>query len=235
MNNVKKNPQISQTAILGAGCLIFGKSRIGNDCILEWNVIVGSPSRGTIIKNRNLTASNGSIVGSDAVIHSGTVIYENVHIGRTFRCGHNTIIRENVFIGNNSSVGSNVTIEPNVFIGNNVRMQGGITVAPRTKIANNVFIGPNVVITDGRLMTAGQIAAGRMTKSEALRQEKKVLHRLQQIIGDDVRIGANAVILAGVKLGKGSIISASALVSEDVPPRAIIAGNPGRIIKLKRR
>ena len=52
-------------------------------------------------------------------------------------------------------------------------------------------------------------------------------------IGNDVWIGANAVIMKGVKIGDGAIVGASAVVTKDVPPYAIVVGNPGKIIKYR--
>ncbi len=51
------------------------------------------------------------------------------------------------------------------------------------------------------------------------------------IIEDDVLIGANAVILEGVKIGKGSVVVAGSVVVEDVPPGVVVAGTPAKIIK----
>ena len=51
------------------------------------------------------------------------------------------------------------------------------------------------------------------------------------IIGNDVWIGAGAIILSGVKIGSGAIIGAGAVVVKDVPPYAIAAGNPARVVK----
>ena len=53
------------------------------------------------------------------------------------------------------------------------------------------------------------------------------------IIEDDVWIGANSIILGGVKIGNGAIIGAGAVVTKDVPPRAIVAGNPAKLIKYR--
>ena len=50
------------------------------------------------------------------------------------------------------------------------------------------------------------------------------------VIEDDVWVGANAVIMPGVRIGKGAIISASTVVMKSVPPYAIMAGNPGRLV-----
>ena len=51
------------------------------------------------------------------------------------------------------------------------------------------------------------------------------------IIEDDVLIGANAVILEGVRVGKGAIVAAGAIVTQDVPAGAVVAGTPAKVIK----
>jgi tetrahydrodipicolinate N-succinyltransferase len=53
------------------------------------------------------------------------------------------------------------------------------------------------------------------------------------VLEDDVLIGANAVVLEGVRVGKGSVVAAGAIVTEDVPPGVVVAGAPARIIKQK--
>lgn len=53
------------------------------------------------------------------------------------------------------------------------------------------------------------------------------------IIGDDVWIGYGAIILSGVKIGKGSVIGAGSVISKDVPPFAIVAGNPAKVVKFR--
>ncbi|MEG2256431.1 MAG: DapH/DapD/GlmU-related protein, partial [Cetobacterium sp.] len=53
------------------------------------------------------------------------------------------------------------------------------------------------------------------------------------IIEDDVLVGANAVILEGVKIGKGSVVAAGAIVTHDVLPGCVVAGSPAKVIKMK--
>ena len=52
------------------------------------------------------------------------------------------------------------------------------------------------------------------------------------VIGDNVLVGANAVVLEGVQVGAGAVVAAGAVVTEDVPPGAVVAGSPARIVKM---
>ncbi|ACT04362.1 CatB-related O-acetyltransferase [Paenibacillus sp. JDR-2] len=63
--------------------------------------------------------------------------------------------------------------------------------------------------------------------------EKKMEQKYEILIGNDVWIGNNAIILPGVKIGDGAVIAAGAVVTKDVPAYAIVAGNPARIIKYR--
>jgi acetyltransferase-like isoleucine patch superfamily enzyme len=64
-------------------------------------------------------------------------------------------------------------------------------------------------------------------------RRKQLLKALPITIGNDVLIGANAVILKGVKIGSGAVIGAGTIVMDDVPPYAIYVGNPGKIVKYR--
>lgn len=108
-----------------------------------------------------------------------------------------------------------------VIIGDDVGLSGcSITAENRIKIGSRVLVGAGALIID--------------TDSHSLSPEgraKKLPANTASIeIGDDVFIGARAIILKGVKIGDGAVIGAGAVVVKDVPERAIAVGNPARVV-----
>jgi len=87
-----------------------------------------------------------------------------------------------------------------------------------------VSIGNKVVITSGCYILSHSIVEWR------LNPEKKILFH-ETIIEDNVFIGVNSVILPGVKVGKNSVIGAGSVVTKDLPPNVVVAGNPAKVIK----
>ncbi|UUX35071.1 DapH/DapD/GlmU-related protein [Fundicoccus culcitae] len=109
--------------------------------------------------------------------------------------------------------GKNIQFGENVFINASVHMQdqGGI------KIGNNALIGHQVVLA---------------TLDHDLEPSKRGnLHPAPIVIEEDVWIGANATILKGVTIGKGSVVAAGCVVNKDVPPYSVVGGIPARVIK----
>lgn len=117
-------------------------------------------------------------------------------------------------LGVNVSVGSNTEIGRHVLIGDGCRIGRGVFIPNRTVIGQRVFIGPNAVLTDDR----HPVVANPHYKAEPPE------------IGDDVSIGAGAVLLPGVRLGQGCCIGAGAVVTRDVMPYATVVGNPARVL-----
>ncbi len=107
-------------------------------------------------------------------------------------------------IGDHSGIGVNAWIRADLVIGNNVMM------------------GPQVIIY-GRDHSVERMDVPMMY--QGMEPFKKV------IIEDNVWIGARAIILKGLRVGAGSIVGAGAVVTRDVPPSSIVAGNPARVIK----
>ena len=143
-------------------------------------------------------------------------------IGRNFKC--NNKVKSN-------SIG---LIQPCVFnisfpysrieIGNNVGISGSsICARKKVKIGNNVLIGSGCLITDSDAHPIDWI-----DRRDA--REDKV-RCAPVIIGNDVFIGARSIILKGVTIGDRAIVGAGAVVSADVPPDCIVAGNPAKIVK----
>jgi len=110
-----------------------------------------------------------------------------------------------------------------IIIGNNVGISGATISGSDIIIGDNVLIGSGVLITD--------------TDAHAIDPEKRRINNPKDIlsvpikINNDVFIGARAIILKGVVIGEGSVVAAGAVVSKEVPPRCIVAGNPAKIVK----
>ncbi len=148
------------------------------------------------------------VVGREATIRSGAVIYPAVRIGERFQTGHNVLVREQTTIGDDVTVGTNTVIDGRTTVGDNVSMQTGVYVPSETTICDNVFLGPHAVLTNDPY---------------PIRQDVELIG---PILEDDVSVGANATILPGVAVGKGSFVAAGAVVTEDVPPNTLAVGTP---------
>ena len=97
-------------------------------------------------------------------------------------------------------------------MGDNVRIQHGAFIPNGTVIGHRVFIGPNVSLTDDRYPRAGNVD----------------YVALPPILEDDCALGAGAIILPGVRVGKGAMVGAGAVVVDDVPAFTTVVGCPAR-------
>lgn len=99
----------------------------------------------------------------------------------------------------------------------------GAVVGERTMIDMNAVLGARVMVGNDCHVGAGAVLAGVLEPPSAT----------PVIIEDGVLIGANAVVLEGVKIGKGAVVAAGAVVTENVPENAVVAGQPAKIVKYK--
>lgn len=188
----------------------YGINTIGEGAQIFEPVTLGFPSR----ENLGKTGFSGSVIGKQAVLRSGAVIYCDVRIGDNFQCGHNVLIREKTIIGNRSAIGTATIIDGNVVIGDNVSIQSMVYIPTNTSIGNHVFIGPNAVLTNDRYPPSppGNLV-GPILKNKAA-------------------IGANATILPGICIGEGALVAAGSIVTCDVPDNMMAIGTPAKIKEL---
>lgn len=148
--------------------------------------------------------------GKHSVIHSSvrmdTPPYRKFSLGdysviESFACINNAV--GDVIIGNYTRIGLHNTIIGPVTIGHHVNLAQGITVTA----LNHKFENPDIRIDEQGVST------------------KPV------VIGNDIWVGANAVILPGITIGDHSVIAAGAIVTKDVPPHSLVAGVPAKVIK----
>lgn len=204
---------------------------IGEGTIMAADVILGHPAKAALLQARSFAITGRVTVGRRCILRSGTVIYEDVVLGDDVQTAHHVVIREGVRIGNGCVLGNGTVLREEAHLGSNVRLMEAVVVSEGAEIGDDVFIGPHVCFTAGRHMTGALEAAGRLTHTEAAEREGRYWNGASVVVENDVKIGANAVLLAGVRLGKGCTVAAGAVVSNDVPTGCLAAGNPARILK----
>lgn len=118
-------------------------------------------------------------------------------------------IREHVVIGDNAVIMMGATINIGAVVGEGTMIDMNAILGGRATTGKNVHVG------------AGAVLAGVIEPPSAT----------PVVIEDDVLIGANAVVLEGVRVGKGAVVAAGAIVTEDVPAGAVVAGTPAKVIK----
>ncbi len=116
-----------------------------------------------------------------------------------------------------------VTIEKNAVIMMGAVINIGAVVGEGSMVDMNAVIGARGILGKNVHLGACSVVAGVLEPPSAT----------PVIIEDDVLIGANSVILEGVRVGKGSVVAAGSVVTKDVPPGVVVAGSPARIIKNK--
>jgi acetyltransferase-like isoleucine patch superfamily enzyme len=210
---------------------LLGPSRVGPSTLLDQSVIIGYPGKATLLASRDFATSSGAVVGDRCILRAGTVIYEDVVIGDDVQTAHHVVIREGTRIGNGCVFGNSSVVREGARLGSNVRLMELVQVSENADIGDNVFIGPGVMMTAGRYMTGALEAVGRLSSDEARKMEGAFWEGPSVVIERDVRVGSNAILLAGVRLCVGCVVAAGAVVSTNVPPHAMVAGNPARLMK----
>lgn len=145
------------------------------------------------------------------------------------------------YIVDESILGEELIIRKDVFISNSLKRLGSYTyIGDRTEILNCDGIGRYVSIShDVKIGLENHKLDGIGTspvfysKQRGWVDRNYIERQVPVAVGDDVLISANAMIMSGVKIGTGAVVGAGAFVNKDVPPYAIVAGIPAKIIRYR--
>jgi acetyltransferase-like isoleucine patch superfamily enzyme len=192
---------ISPLAIVHPGVELGDDATI--DPWVELGYAVSSDTPGVVLR-----------IGRGAILRSHTVVYAGSVIGDEFRTGHGALVRESNEIGNRVSIGSHSVVEHHVRLADGVRIHTGAFIPEFSVLDEGAWVGPHVVFTNATYPLARDV-------KRALRGP----HLMPR-----AKIGANATLLPGIVIGTDALVGAGSVVVHDVPDRAIVAGNPARIV-----
>ncbi len=149
------------------------------------------------------------------------LIAENVKLGK----GVKIFAFTNLYgceLGDDVKVGTFVEIQKGSRIGNRCKISSHSFICEGVTLEDEVFIGHGVMFTNDRLPRAA--ADGKLQTEADWKCETTVVKK-------GASIGSGATLLCGITVGEGAIVGAGSVVTRDVPPKAVVAGNPAKVLR----
>lgn len=150
-----------------------------------------------------------------AKIHPLADVAETASIGEGTRVWQYVVVLAGARIGSGCNLCAHTFIEGDVVVGNDVTVKSGVFLWDGTRIEDGAFLGPNATFTNDR-----------MPRSKAYPEAYQGI-----TVKRGASVGANATILPGVVIGQYAMVGAGAVVTRDVEPYTVVAGNPARVIR----
>jgi UDP-2-acetamido-3-amino-2,3-dideoxy-glucuronate N-acetyltransferase len=200
----------------GENVVVYPGTAIGDGCRIGDNVVLGKQpalSPRSTAKREELPPLE---LGEGTIVSTGSVVFAGTTIGARVILGDQSCVRERCVLGDDVVVGRGSLVENDTTIGARTKIQANAYVTAYSILEVDVFIAPGVVTTNDNFM-------GRTEQRHALRKGPTIRR--------GARIGGGAVLLPGIEVGEEAFVGAGAVVVRNVPPRALVVGNPARQIR----
>ncbi len=206
--------EIGEDVSFGAHVVVHAGTSVGDGCVVEDHAVLGKRPRlagGSAAKGAvgELRLAAGVTVCAGAVVFAGATVDEGSILGD--QC----YVRERSRIGPGSVVGRGSVVDNDVRLGARVRVQTNVYLTAFTLVEDDVFVGPGATTTNDDAMA--RHGAETPLRGAVLRRA--------------CRIGGAAVLTPGVEVGEEAFVAAGAVVTRDVPPRAVVMGVPARVVR----
>src|SRR5918992_3128895 len=183
--------------------------------VLE-NAVVGkqpSLSSRSTTKREELAPAE---IGDDTIVSTGAIVFAGTRIGARVILGDQSCVRERVIVGDDVVLGRGSLIENDTTVGAMTKIQAMAYITAYSTLEEHVFVAPCVVTTNDNFMGRTE-ARHALTKGATIRR--------------GARVGGGAVLCPGVEVGEEAFVGAGAVVTKNVPPRALVVGNPARVLR----
>lgn len=157
---------------------------------------------------------------TDIYIHPTAEVSPRASVGAGTRIWRQVHVREYAVVGEHCNIGKGVYIDAHVKVGSNVKIQNHVSVFEGVTLEDGVFVGPHVCFTNDLFPRA-------ITREGQLKNADDWTIT-PTLVKYGASLGAGAVIRCGITIGEFALIGAGAVVTHDVPPHALVLGNPAR-------
>lgn len=206
---ISSSAKIGNNVKIGDNCAIYDNVVIEENTTICNDCVIGEPL--SSYYNQNDYDNPETIVGSNSMIRSHTIVYAGSVFGHHFSTGHRVTIREYTKMGTNCRVGTLSDIQGYSEFGNHCWLHSNVHIGQKSSIGNFVFIYPYVVFTNDPTPPSN-VCIG-------------------PTVGDYSQIAVFCVLLPGVKIGKHCLIGAGSVVGKDVEDYQLVLGSPAKSIK----
>lgn len=200
---------------IGSNVVVRSHTSLGENCVVEDSVVLGKRPR----LARSSSAAGRQLdrlrIGSSVTICSGAVVFAGASIGGHVIVGDQAYVRERSKIGEGSLVGRGSVIDNDVLVGQRVRIQTNVYLTAFSVVEDDVFLGPGALTTNDHTMS--RHPPEMPLKGATLRRA--------------CRIGGGAVLTPGIEVGEEAFLAAGAVLTKDLPPRAVAIGVPARVVR----
>ena len=148
----------------------------------------------------------------DVFVHPTAEVEAGARVGAGTKVWHLAHIRSSATVGEECVIGRNVYLDANAVVGSRVKIQNNVSVYQGVTIEDEVFVGPCAVFTND-LRPRAQNPDWKITPT---------------LVRRGASIGANATLICGIEVGEYAMIAAGSVVTKDVQPYQLVAGNPAR-------
>jgi acetyltransferase-like isoleucine patch superfamily enzyme len=155
-------------------------------------------------------------LGPGTIVSTGAVVFAGTRVGARVIVGDQACVRERCTVGDDVVVGRGSLVENDTTIGALTKIQAHAYITAYSVLEEKVFIAPCVATTNDNFM-------GRTERRHELVKGPTIRR--------GARVGGAAVLCPGVEIGEEAFVGAGAVVVQDVPPRAVVVGNPARQIR----
>jgi acetyltransferase-like isoleucine patch superfamily enzyme len=198
---------------LGAHVVIHAGTVLGAGVRIQDHVVLGKPPALAAHSSARGRALAALVVDEGATVCAGAIVLAGVRIGAGAIVGDQAHVRERAVVGEHSVIGRGSAVDNDVTIGARVRVQTNVYLTAFSVVEDDVFVGPCAMTTNDDTMARHD--PGAPLRGAMLRRA--------------CRIGGGAVLTPGVEVGEEAFVGAGAVVTRDVPPRAVVYGVPATV------
>ncbi len=205
---------IGQGVRFGAHVVVHEGTVIGDGCSIEDHAVLGKRPR--LASHSQAAGAVAALeLGAGTSVGVGAVVFAGARVGEGVILGDQSFVRERSVIGEGSVIGRGSVVDNDVVLGARVRVQTNVYLTAFSLLEDDVFVGPGAITTNDDTM--GRHGPDTPLRGVTLRRA--------------CRVGGGVVMAPGVEVGEEAFLAAGAVVTRDVPARAVVMGVPARVVR----